>query len=575
MGAYSPSGLRATTRGRFVPSFSLRRFHTQLGAALGVVVDEPGLPQSAPPVLEHGPREAAVTYLLGELLSKFDPGDKAGAERRSTSALEKFRDAERQCYETNQRFRGLGVFSDSTRAAILLASGFASRVLGEFSWDSASKYFGWGPGASTRLSRRNSDAAYKFSGIPETTYGNAALADAAICSVPSWRQELSVLGEQDLGMCKYAPGNSIVTVPKNFKTDRTIAIEPCMNMYIQKGIGGLMRERLKLFGCDLNDQTRNQRLARIGSLSGLLATIDLSMASDTVSRRLVEVMIRPDWLKALEQCRSEKGVLPSGEELFYQKFSSMGNGFTFELESLIFYSLALTVTKFYCRPEEVSRVAVYGDDLIVPTTAYEPLLAVLRECGFTPNSKKSFADGPFRESCGKHYFDGHDITPFYVRRPVKTVTDLLLLHNNLVRWLCRTRLVIGEDSTRQARNLILELRALLPAKERRPSLPDGFGDGALVPLWDECICVHLSKDKSGINGWESFDVAVYSSPAKEDFSCDTHGLLLKSLNRLERRKKEGRMGIFFPSTATTVYPVRDTKARKIKIPVPLSALSDS
>jgi hypothetical protein len=83
-------------------------------------------------------------------------------------------------------------------------------------------------------------------------------------------------------------GNNVDWVPKNYKTDRTIAIEPDWNMFLQKGLGGLLRRRLRRVGQDLNDQSTNRFCAAVGSIDGSLATLDMSMASDTVAYRLVE-----------------------------------------------------------------------------------------------------------------------------------------------------------------------------------------------------------------------------------------------------------------------------------------------
>lgn len=141
-------------------------------------------------------------------------------------------------------------------------------------------------------------------------------------------------------------GNKVTTVPKNSKTDRVIAIEPLMNMYVQKGIGGAIRHSLRSVGINLNDQTSNQRLAREGSLQGKLATVDLSSASDSVSLLLVEELLPPDWVAAIKLCRSPCGVLPDGSVINYQKVSSMGNGFTFELESLIFWAACSSVCQY-------------------------------------------------------------------------------------------------------------------------------------------------------------------------------------------------------------------------------------
>jgi hypothetical protein len=87
-----------------------------------------------------------------------------------------------------------------------------------------------------------------------------------------------------------------------------------------------------------------------------------------------------------------------------EKFSSMGNGFTFELETLIFATLARTVVSM--NGGDPSRVSCYGDDLIVPSSDYKDVMAALRMFGFQPNMKKTFAEGPFRESCGGDYWAG-------------------------------------------------------------------------------------------------------------------------------------------------------------------------
>lgn len=551
MANYAPRSLRAV-QSRDI-RFSLAHFERALTECLGESHrDRPGTPCGRDPVLSAGPKQALTSYLLGEFLSKFDDG--ADNPLKQETTWERFHAAERLCFETNQRLQANG-FKGPHERVILRARELASNILGRFDWDAAAKDFGWGPGASTRCTRRRSDAAYKYSGTPDTTYGNAALADAAIRSVYLWKSELDKLGPQDSGYCKVVPGNRIVTVPKNYKTDRTIAIEPCMNMYVQKGIGGLMRKRLRLAGCDLNDQSRNQRLARVGAISGRLATIDLSMASDTVSRVLVSKFIRTDWLEALEQSRSQFGILPSGEKIFYQKFSSMGNGFTFELESVIFYSLALAVTE--ACGEEVCRVSVYGDDIVVPSAAAGLLEGVLEAVGFKANVKKSFSAGPFRESCGKHYFLEHDITPFYVRGPVDKLTDLFLLHNNLFRWQQRVRDFAGFESLD---SLLKKLRGMASAKWRKPRIPDGFGDGAFV---GDLNVLQLAPHR---HGWEYWVVNVLSQCSDAQFDCDLPGLLLKSLSDLEK---------IHPDTirvSREIYPLRVGRVKQRKLLIPQYAL---
>jgi len=468
--------------------------------------------------LDFSSLEAARgSLLLREVYSKYDDG-KPSAEKSYTT-WKRFHEAEEQCRSTNQNFYEIAYrdpFWVGVRRRLW-------NVLGKFDWDEVAKHFAFGPGATTRLTRRECNAAYKYSGIPESTSGNAVLARCAIKHLPVWNQivhaRAEALGIDDL--VSLVPGNSVIAVPKNYKTDRTIAKEPCMNIYVQKGIGRVIRFRLNRVGVNLNDQTRNQMAALNGSLTGALATLDLSMASDTLSYEVVSWLLPNDWWYALEQSRSPVGVLPSGEVIRYQKFSSMGNGYTFELESLIFWAICQQVC---CSniDEKDESVCVYGDDLVVPSCHYDSVVRRLQEAGFTPNPKKSFSTGPYRESCGKHYYLGADITPFYVRKPVEKLDRLFLVHNNVYRWSERTG-VSSED-------LRSSLRQIAPRSWREPRLPDGFGDGAFIGPVDA-----LRLD-SHPYGWEYWQVKVLHRSSQELSEDLPEGQIVASLNALRSRE---------------------------------------
>jgi hypothetical protein len=112
----------------------------------------------------------------------------------------------------------------------------------------------------------------------------------------------------------------------------------------------------------------------------------------------------------------------------------MGNGYTFELETLIFWALARAVSYFSGIRGEIS---VYGDDVILPCDVAKRYMRIARWFGFIPNESKSFVDGYYRESCGKHYYRGYDVTPFFVRGDVVTYSDLIGLLNQVLEWNCR------------------------------------------------------------------------------------------------------------------------------------------
>lgn len=439
--------------------------------------------------------EFADAYLAAELMSKF-PDWELGIDKTAV-AYQKFIDSEELCAATNLRFverRSYvnGLYSPYTPESIIsVAREKIRRVLGPFSWDLAERHFGFGPGATSNVRSRFGDAYFKYKAKPWTTRGNAVLAHTCISRVPAWFDHVAHLcGETRQGMLdlpvslqiekmfQFTDGNSVITVPKNAKTERVIAIEPTMNGYVQHGIGGLIRSRLRRVGIDLNDQSRNQELALEGSRTGLLATIDLSSASDTISLEVCRELLPDDWFSAIKQARSPVGVLPDGTRLVYQKVSSMGCGFTFELESLLFWALCSSVASHFMPIDR--RLSVYGDDIIVPTSISHQVIWILNYCGFTCNMKKTFVTGAFRESCGKHYFRGVDVSPIYIRKDVTSPESLIVFCNQVRRY---ARLSWGLDSR------FLSTYALgvsfLPSALRRPSISDGYGDAALIGDFDE------------------------------------------------------------------------------------------
>lgn len=464
----------------------------------------------------------AISYLAEEMFSKFD--DKKSSVRKREVAISRFRQGEDLCALTNQKF-GLNkagqlpewldeVAQPSdlpedlrfTAAVVRRAQRIISRILGSFpGWEAVIPLCDFGPGATTRLKREASRKHNKWSGQPHVTPFPSSGLIALFEGLPLLRERWEGPGYQMVA------GNKLDWVPKNYKTDRTIAIEPDLNMFLQKGLGGLIRRRLKRVKQDLDTQEVNQFLAGVGSITGELATLDMSMASDTVAYRLVEVLflLRPDWFAALEQCRSPVGFakLPEGDvTVIFEKFSSMGNGYTFELESLIFYSLARAVSDL--TGESDHRIYVYGDDLVVPTGISTLVMDVLGHCGFLINEDKSFTSGPFRESCGSHYVDGYDVTPFYIREAVDSLDRLFLLHNNVYRWFHRME---GITEPAKVRELLQWIRSHAPVEWQAPRLFHlHVGDGGFIGDFAECDVIPISRKRVrrqypyvGWEGWAS------------------------------------------------------------------------
>lgn len=531
------------------------------------------------------------SYLASELMSKFPFWD-IGVDREA-EAIVRFKQAEMSCAATNSFLVGRrsyvnGMISPYTpEHVIMTARRKLRRLLGHFNWDHAERYFGFGPGATSSIPNRRGDAYFKYKAPPCTTEENAILAFTAIHRIPRWyqhvvdltskpRDEIGCLSlsEQLREMFTFVPGNRIVTVPKNAKTDRIIAIEPTMNGFIQKGIGGLIRSKLKRVGIDLDDQRINQGFARVGSLDGSVSTIDLKSASDTVAMQLVEDLFPSDWVRAIKQARSPVGILPSGEVVTYQKVSSMGNGYTFELESSIFWALGSAVLDVFHSKDR--RFSVYGDDLIFPSAVTHSYIWILNYCGFSVNTKKTFFEGAFRESCGKHYYRGTDVTPIYIRKDMKSPEHLIVFCNQVKRL---ARFHWGLDS--KFRLAYERGVSFLPSSLRRPSVCDGFGDAALIGDFSEVLPQRLPKNDRhpfvpcGMEGFEgTVHVRVSRTRQFSDLAFLCRQLSVSSplsvVEQLLARRRDGRWkdkplvtvvgsGVPLPEAATVW--------RSVKIPI--------
>lgn len=367
-------------------------------------------------------------YLKSEAFSKFVSSETDPASVRRQRAINKWLATEAENEATNDRllitprehivvpgvtFGEIVDYCQSLVERIIGATAPVEALLGTFSG-----------GASTSRSRTESHPASKFLGQADVTARCLELFETLVPEMPGWLADGGVLDYQ------VVPGNVMFTVPKKTDIDRCACKEPDLNMFIQKGIGSHFRDCLLRIGINLNDQSINRSLARSGSLTGDLATLDLSSASDSVSIELVSLLLPECWYTLLDSARSHVTVI-DGEEHRNHMWSSMGNGFTFELESLLFYVLTRAACAF---TKTRGRVSVYGDDIICPTAAVPTVIAILEWFGFQVNLDKSHYTGEFRESCGGHYLSGRDITPFYVKAPVETLVDVIDVANKLRRW---------------------------------------------------------------------------------------------------------------------------------------------
>ncbi len=400
-------------------------------------------------------------------------------------AEKKFWDMEAHCELINSSLSSSSLTSDVFKV-IQIARRKIRMVLGRVP-PLSSLEFSFGPGATTSVKAREANAIAKLSASLACSEELLPRVGAFLAEVPLWTWSASGNGQtvslssdtEEVIMYPWIEVHhgKLTFVPKDARGMRPIVVEPTLNGFFQKGVGSYLKQRLlSRAGINLSDQTINQNWARLGSLYGTYATVDLSSASDTVSIGVVRLLLPEEWFDFLLGLTTGKVNTCTGARELH-KFSSMGNGFTFELESLLFWSVAKACVELLDLETEVS---VYGDDIIIDSRAYSLLATALNELGFFVNSEKSFASGPFRESCGADWFNGTWIRPFYVKTRISDET-LYTFHN----WALRS-------CERDLANLILSYTQ----PELRLFGPDGYGDGHLLGSYQI-----RSNRKLKRNGW--------------------------------------------------------------------------
>lgn len=205
----------------------------------------------------------------------------------------------------------------------------------------------------------------------------------------------------------------LTLVPKTFKSLRAIMPNTTVGSYMSFGLGEMMRKRLKWAGYDLRTlQMRHRELARDASRTGLFVTADLSSASDSISVALVHRLFPSDWLEVLESSRIGNVMLPDDSLVASETYCTMGIGYTFPLQTLVFLSLLKAIETLNYLGRSRRTISVYGDDLIYHNRMHDQVLYHFGQLGFKINVEKTFAQGSFRESCGGDYFRGVDVRPF-------------------------------------------------------------------------------------------------------------------------------------------------------------------
>jgi hypothetical protein len=250
-------------------------------------------------------------------------------------------------------------------------------------------------------------------------------------------------------------------------------------MFFQLGMGCLVEKRLKsFFGIDLERQPDiNRKLARLGSVTGDFVTIDLSSASDSISHKMLKSFLPQSFTQWVDLIRSPRSIYKGVPvELFMT--STMGNGFTFPLQTAIFSCVVAACSEVdglvrVDSPQDLDNRwterlpnwSVFGDDIICHKRLFMKVIRLLTLIGFEVNSDKTFSEGLFRESCGFDYFNGVNVRGIYCKT-LGSPQDRYTLINLLNVWSNRTGIPVPKT-----------IRRLLQSVPR-----------IVVPPWENADC---------------------------------------------------------------------------------------
>lgn len=472
------------------------------------------------PMLYSNAKSFADAYVATSFLSKFK-GLTLGSDKEA-AAYEKFEKFEQLCRSTNMCFRNLGAHPLFKGEAVWLHNAIKQKIswiLGTFGFEEFFSMPDWGPGASTLIKRVEASSPIKFqceTGITRDLH--TFISPLLKAMYPSWGIHL----EQN-GFPQFQVGNKVITVPKSAAIDRVIAVEPGINIWFQLSVGKMIRNRLRRVGINLRDQSCNQILAKIGSVNQSLTTVDLSSASDSIAKEVARELLPDSWFNVMDVLRSHYGNV-KGAQVRWEKFSSMGNGFTFPLESLIFYAIAKACAEYVGYD---GNVGTYGDDVIIPTSAFALFSRMMDFYGFVINRTKSHSDSLFRESCGAHYFAGVDVKPLYLKDNLKDISSVYSFANAVRLYAFRQGGKLCCDARFRS---TFELLVSKVPKALRLRVPEHFGDVGFISNFDE------ATPKCCGRGFEGYQ-AIGLMKTRKGRIFEELGLLLSQLWRLSKRDR--------------------------------------
>lgn len=246
------------------------------------------------------------------------------------------------------------------------------------------------------------------------------------------------------GPIQLAEFGNLTMVPKSHSKMRIVVTEPSANTYFQLGAGKVIERVLdKRTSTNLSTQPFfNAKMAEVGSRNGSYATVDMKQCSDYIALPLVKYMFPKSVTQWVNTLRTPAVKADGYGIIRLNMASTMGNGFTFPLQTALLLGVVYGVYKTLdipfepCTIDGLGTYGVFGDDVVVLRESFPLFVQTVEALGMIVNKDKSFCDGAFRESCGHDYFDGREVRGVYIRK-YETPQDFISIFNRLIMWSSR------------------------------------------------------------------------------------------------------------------------------------------
>jgi hypothetical protein len=428
--------------------------------------------------------------------------------------------------DNQDRINAHVVVEDNVLKNILFtARGFVDRILGDFDKFEVMKRATFGKKSSVGIPKRKACEAQRYEGPITGSCDQIEWFERlySLWNKPAYLYAKLRAENREVPLYSQIDALEAILVNKTWKSKRMIMPNTTIGTLYSGGLGKVIEDALRAYGYDIKTlQDTHGELARFGSITGSLVTADQSLASDNITSWLIDRICPREWASALNFGRIRK-INFYGQVVETNTFSTMGIGFTFPLQTLVFLCLLLAIRE-QCDLDETHVVSVFGDDMIYDVKMHDLVVDTFTKLGLVINVDKTFSEGWFRESCGRDFYRGVDVRPWHLSESMGSDVPIRRFEAYLYKAIngLRRRWTDLEVPC----TLAVLLTQLVELREGKPPLmvpsdyPDTSGVKLHLNLWEEWEL--LRRPQRSVHGVYSFRYLAFEPDLRKEDRCEPY-----------------------------------------------------